>query len=222
MSASDSRKRLKLVRSEAAEHAAWLEGRSIQSHCHRVLEVLYTGFVTSALLSPEIETQSAILSALLSGAGKAGHAVTGRTLTMVGLPTDVLDLVLVFDEQDAVVFEHKRCSKSNAPWVGKRQLVPHFPGDLLEQQWQTDIAFFTCGGQHAWLCGVAPERVVGRVVLDAAGRTMGEMFKDGYSNAEWEVTSYGQFSSSLRSSHEKGVPGLIPLLTTLYAHEMFT
>jgi hypothetical protein len=55
------------------------------------------------------------------------------------------------------------------------------------------------------------------LVLDGYGKAMDQIFPGGLHNPEWAVTGYRQFGAILRAEHNRGVRGLIPLLTTLYA-----
>lgn len=62
-----------------------------------------------------------------------------------------------------------------------------------------------------------PNLPVKFVVFDGFGKEMDQLFPAALHNDKWAVTSYPQFGAALRAEHDRGVCGLIPLLSALYA-----
>jgi hypothetical protein len=190
----------------------------------RLTEEPYTALILAGLL--DCQTKRPVRDALLAGGDDQAllAAIGDQPLLSAGMPSTVADLVIVFGSEKrrlGMVMEHKRFTAPPHPkalQAYEQQIDAAYQPDGSGTIWQTDLAYYETGSP-SWLGGLTRDEVAGFVVLDGLGRTMDEMFPAGRSNKCWHVTSYAQFGESLRGSYDAGSLGLVPLLSTLYAHE---
>jgi hypothetical protein len=193
-------------------HRIWLGRNKIEEPAWPLSEDPYTGLLLASLLDPD--ASSTVCTGLLAGANVASMRLIGP-LTGVQWPTQGVDLIVRFGRgaDTAMLFvEHKRFrSHSHAPG---------YKNNNGEAPWQTDQVFVAIAQNEppSWLAGESttcqPKTFL---VLDAYGKEMEQLFPEGQYNNQWDVTSYPQFGSVLRIAYEKGVRGLVPLLSALYA-----
>jgi len=196
---------------ERSSHLDWLASRGLREPPWPLKsEDAYTGLLLAGLLDPE--TSATVCQALVAGDASLPvpppWPVSGAVWPRWGA-----DLVAWADEDEGavvLVVEHKRFeSHSNAPGY---RTDPDSP-------WQTDQVYeeVTRGEPPSRVVGLPLARAVYYVVLDGYGLPMERIFPDGEFNVHWLVTSYRQFGSVLRTGYDRGVPGLVPLLASLYA-----
>ena len=206
------------ARAARAEHQAWLEQRGLVEMKGWLNEAAFTAILLAALLDPE--SRDTAVAALLAGT-PADSLRSRGPLTLQSAPGSVMDLVLGFGEQPdlvAVVIEAKRFeSPSNACWSAR--------GEWL---WQTDTAVedSTEIDSPAWLWGVRQGQVHDFVLLDAYSRPASTVFPEEPANPDWpkarhnhrwRTVGYAELGAALRCAHDSGTPGLLPLLSALWA-----
>ncbi|WP_331773284.1 hypothetical protein OG948_58865 (plasmid) [Embleya sp. NBC_00888] len=204
---ADQKQRL---RDDHVAHRTWLREKEINEQPYDMKEIPYTGLILAGLLDPE--SAPSVCHALL-----AGHDPSLRTDDVRVLwpycPSSGVGLVFEVhrpDRRELVVVEHKRFrSPSHAPGYRTNPGAP----------WQTDVAHEAATSDYwpQWMHETDPELPVRFVVLDGYGKPMDQMFPSGLRNEHWAVTGYSQFAAILRAEHDRGVRGLIPLLSTLFA-----
>ncbi|MEE1782771.1 hypothetical protein PUR71_07555 [Streptomyces sp. SP17BM10] len=204
---ADQRQRL---RDDHAAHQKWLRDYKINEHPYVMTEDPFTGLILAGLLAPE--SAPSVCRALLTGLDP--WLQTDDILLLSAYwPASGVDLVVEAQRRgrrELVVVEHKRfASPSHAPGYKKDP----------EALWQTDQVYEAATGDYwpRWMHETDPDLPVRFVVLDGYGKPMDQLYPGGLHNAKWAVTSYPQFGAVLRAEHDRGVRGLIPLLTTLYA-----
>ncbi|MFF8786092.1 hypothetical protein [Streptomyces sp. NPDC015125] len=198
------------MRDDHAAHRKWMREYELDEHPYPVTEDPFTGLVLAGLLDPE--SAPSVCRALVTGLHPSMRTGDATPLSAYW-PTSGVDLVIEAQQRDRrelVVIEHKRfASPSHAPGYRKNP----------EALWQTDQVYeaATSGYWPRWMHETDPELPVRFVVLDGYGKPMDQLYPGGLHNDKWAVTSYSQFGAILRAGHDRGVRGLIPLLTTLYA-----
>jgi hypothetical protein len=109
----------------------------------------------------------------------------------------------------AVVIEAKRFeSPSNWCWSAQ--------GEWL---YQTDVAVedSTEVEPPGWLWGVHQNQAHDFVLVDALSRPASTLFPGARHNHRWRTVGYADLGATLRTAHDCGTRGLVPLLTTLWA-----
>ncbi|MFC1405740.1 MULTISPECIES: hypothetical protein [Streptacidiphilus] len=207
-STAPTREQRAAARADHDHHSRWLRERGIAEAVWPMGEENYTALILSGLLDPH--AGAAVLAALLAGLPPrpAGTPVPAAAYA----PSNGVDLVVPMRVQgrtELLIVEHKRFKA--ASHVPKGEENPNF-------DWQTDHAYEGATGLRSapWLYGDLIELDKTCLVLDVYGRPMDRTFYDGLHNEKWTVTSYAQFGAVLRTAFERGVPGLVPLLCTLY------
>lgn len=175
-------------------------------------ENAYNGLLLAAMLDPA--TQPAVLRALYSGEPRL--TVSSALVTAVHWPTSGVDLVVRQGNgarSVTTLIEHKRfASPSHAPGYKSNP----------DAAWQTDRAYEATllPEPPSWLAGYLPGSPVRFVVLDGFGKSMDRLYEGGEHNDRWALTGYGTFGQSLWRAHKAGTPGLVALLTALYAGDL--